>query len=969
MLDKLNKAQREAASHEAGPLLIVAGAGTGKTTVLISRLLYLISEKGLKPDEILLTTFTEKAVGELTERADRLLPYGYTDLWIYTFHGFCERILREHALDIGLNPDFKLLNTTDQWVLIKKHLERFNLDYYRPLGNPTKFISELIRHFSRLKDEDITASQYLDYVQNSSAADSAEEILEKQRVQELAAAFEIYNQLLLENNALDFGDLIILALKLFRERPNILALYQEKFKYFMVDEFQDTNFAQYELIKLLAAKNNNLLVCGDDDQAIFRFRGASIFNIIQFKQDYPDAKEILLIENYRSNQEILDYAYNFIQNNNPNRLEAKLKLDKKIIARRADLKTKTDQAALSFNSFATEGEEAAFVCEQIKSLYQSSPDILWSDFAVLVRANASADKFVKELTRHGIPNEFVSLRGLYYKPVVLDCLAYLRLLDNYHESSALFRVLNMEAFKVSYPDIIALNKLAARKVWSLYEALKNASSASELSAESLQNINKLLVLIEKQSLLAASEKTSRLFLNFVNDSGLLKSLDRDRDLKIYSYLNQLYRKIKKLEENDLDLHLKDFLLLINMELEAGESGSLSNDFEDAEVVRIMTVHAAKGLEFKYVFLPNLVDKQFPTIARGEKIAIPEPLIKEKVDGHADIHLGEERRLFYVALTRAKDYLYLSAAKDYGGVHKKKPSKFLAEMGLVIEEGEASNDYQVDSEMTKDLKTLNDQPVANLKISAPLRYSFSQVAAYTSCPLQYKFAFILKIPAGTKNQFIFGQTIHHTLHQFLLPIVSHAQISLFDPKQKPQLKKEDLLNLYRHNFSPENWDSAENREKYRREGEKGLGLLFDNFLAADVPEVLFLEKSFTIKLAGEVIKGTIDRIDRLADGSVEIADYKTGKPKESLLYDDKRQLLLYQIVAEELLGLKVSSLAFYYLSNGTKLAFSAKPKDLEKLRLEIMDVIRSIKNNDFSPTPEAHKCGYCDFNNICEFRKV
>ena len=243
-LAKLNQSQLQAVTHEDGPLLIVAGAGTGKTTVLVNRLAYLALEKKIPTDNILLLTFTEKAAGEMEARADQVLPYGYVDLWISTFHGFGERILREFGLDIGINPAFKLLTETEQWVLIKKNLDLFNLDYYRPLGNPTKFISELIHHFSRLKDENISPEDYQAYADRLRAAqdkgvkgeDDESSELEAKRIEELVRAYRVYNQLLVDHNFLDFGDLIVYALRLFRSRPNILAYYQKKFRYIMVDE-------------------------------------------------------------------------------------------------------------------------------------------------------------------------------------------------------------------------------------------------------------------------------------------------------------------------------------------------------------------------------------------------------------------------------------------------------------------------------------------------------------------------------------------------------------------------------------------------------------------------------------------------------------------------------------------------------------------------------------------------------------
>ncbi|MDP2741727.1 MAG: UvrD-helicase domain-containing protein, partial [bacterium] len=307
-LSKLNSEQKEAILHDKGPLLIVAGAGTGKTTVITQRIVNLI-EKGLaKPEEILAVTFTEKAASEMEERVDKLLEYGYIDLWISTFHSFCEKVLRDNALDIGLPPDFKILDNTAGWLLARQNLDKFDLEYYKTLGNPTKFIQSLISHFSRCKDQEVYPDDYLDYAENLKTRDDAPESEEIERIKEVAQAYYVYQQLLLENSSLDFGDLINYCLKLFKKRPLILKKYREKFKYILVDEFQDTNWSQYELIKILAEPKNNLTVCADDDQAIYRWRGASFSNIVQFTKDFPKAKQISLIRNYRSTQNILDLS-------------------------------------------------------------------------------------------------------------------------------------------------------------------------------------------------------------------------------------------------------------------------------------------------------------------------------------------------------------------------------------------------------------------------------------------------------------------------------------------------------------------------------------------------------------------------------------------------------------------------------------------------------------------------------------
>ena len=999
LFSQLNQNQREAVTQTDGPVLIVAGAGTGKTTVLISRLAHLIIEKKIPGDEILLLTFTEKAAGEIEERADRALPYGYFDLWISTFHGLGERLLREHALDIGLDANFKLLTETEQWALIKKNLDKFDLDYYRPLGSPTKFIAELVKHFSRLKDENIPPAEYLAYAEDlEDASDSrlnggapakkkrgvkpapeAAGEMEAGRIRELARAYHTYNQLLLDGGYLDFGDLITYSLRLFRERPNILKRYQEKFRYIMVDEFQDTNWAQYELVKLLAEPRRQLMVVGDDDQAIYKFRGASLSNIMQFQADYPEARHIVLTENYRSRQAILDRAHDFIKHNNPYRLEEKLSLDKRLVAKGQINREPEFEEPVSFNLFASARDELAFVAGKIKALYRAAKergeDISWLDFAVLVRANDTAEAFVKELGRQNIPRQFMSWRGLYYKPLILDILAYFRLLDNYHESSALFRVLNLEAFRISHAEMVEINKLAGKKAWSTFEALKNARAVSGLSQASLGKINKLLGLIESHSRLVAQEKPTKIFLHFAYDSGLIAGLDQDRDLEAFSYLNQFYQKLKQFEDKDPDMRLGDFLAAISLELEAGETGALKLDFADHDTVKIMTVHGAKGLEFRYVFLVNLVDKKFPTIARGEKLPIPDPLVREKGELSPDSHLQEERRLFYVAATRAKDALFLSGAKDYGGQREKKPSRFILEMGLE-EGGETVASLAANEFLAAAAEFVAPAPVAEpMPLPLPEKYSFSQLAAFSSCPLQYKFAFILKIPpVSDKASLVFGQTMHGVLHAFLRPVSEPAarQAALFSDTatglDMSQLSEKRLLDLYEELWQSDGYASQAEREAYRAKGRQILKRFWEDFQAAPPAGIMFLEKNFTFKLGEDVIKGTIDRIDILPDGRLEIVDYKTGQAKEKLAADDKRQLILYQIFLEESLGQPVGQLSYYYLENGQRLSFLPTEKEKAGVREAILADIEKIKLRQFPPQPSP-LCRFCDFNGICEFRQA
>lgn len=958
ILKNLNEAQQVAVFHEDGPLLVVAGAGTGKTTLLIARLVHLLLNQKYSSNSLLLLTFTEKAAGELEERADKALPYGYLDLWIHTFHSFGERILREHALDIGLPADFKMIDETEQWILVRNNLERFKLNYYRPLGNPTKFISELLKHFSRLKDENISPAAYLAVAGKD--PDLADD--EKLRQEELASAYQTYNQLLLENSYLDFGDLIVYTLKLFKERPQILAHYQKQFRQIMVDEFQDTNGAQYELVKLLALPNNNLTVVGDDDQSIYKFRGASISNILQFKDDFPEAKELVLTDNYRSRQEILDYAYRFIQNNNPYRLEEKLKLNKKLYARAdfADLAV----PAVSYQQFLRAEDEVAYVVSEIKNLHdQGLAD--WTDCAILIRANNMADAYVKELARQNIPHQFVSLRGLYFKPIILDCLAYLRLLNNFHDSASLYRLLNLPQFKVAYPDLIAINKVARKRAWSVFETLNQAGSIPDLSAGSQAAITRLLKLIKDNSARVGDMEPSRLLLYFLNDSGLLTNLDFDRDAETFSYLNQFYQKIKNFEKDVVSPQLRDFVALMDLELEAGQSGSLRLEFADNDTVKVMTIHSAKGLEFKYVFVVNLVDKRFPTINRSEKITLSEEFLSKTLVTTGDPHFEEERRLFYVAATRAKDQLFLTGAQDYGGKLKKKPSVFIEEMGLTVQEVGMTTVQNL--ELIHDLDNLDNDSETFSKLALPNHFSFSQLEIYSTCPLKYKFANILRIPTDVdRANLIFGQLIHRTLYHFLKPLEETEQGSLFTKEVEKELTEENLKKLYNYYWTEEGYRSPEERQAYYERGLTCLRNFWKDWQEQRGSTIVYLEKKFTYKLGGRVIKGTIDRVDRLPDGTLEIIDYKTGTVKEALPADSKIQLSLYQLVLEDLFGVKVSRLTYYYLEGPKRLSFTVKPEFLNKVRQEALAKITAISEGKFPPAPGL-VCSFCDYNKICPYR--
>jgi len=997
LLENLNPEQLKAVLHKDGSRLIVAGAGTGKTTVITRRIAYLIESGQAKPEEILALTFTEKAASEMAERAEGRLPYGYFDLWISTFHGFAERLLKEHGLAIGLPGDFKLLNEFEQWALVKKNLDKFKLDYYRPLGNPTKFIHALLKHFSRAKDEDVSPAAYLEYAEGlkenlDGMLSGNDKIAEQEiaRLNEVANVYQVYQQLLLDNNYLDFGDLINYVLKLFRERPAILEKYRRQFKYILLDEFQDTNWAQYELVKILAAPANNLVVVGDDDQSIYRFRGASMSNILQFNKDYPEAAKIVLVKNYRSAQNILDLAYEFIKRNNPNRLECQLaesgKLNKKLVAQNKG------EGAIEVIQGADLAEEVKLVVDKIVELKKRDKTATLNDFAILVRANDSANDFMAELARRGLSYIFGASRGLYAKPIIMDAIAYFKLLDNYHESAALWRILNLPFFAFSERELVELNQLAAKTARSLYEVISDGA-ALKLDGALAKKIKPVLALISKHSALAREKSAVEVLPAFLEDSGYLKFLaktENQKNLEAISLLNQFLKRLSAFASASDDKSVKAFLAELNLEREAGEAGSLAPDLEAGpEAVRLLTVHGAKGLEFKYVFIANLVDKRFPTTLRGEPIELPDALVKEILPA-GDIHLEEERRLFYVAMTRAKQGLYFSWAPDYGGKVKKKASRFLTELGLVkkivpLNKGDKGGLKLMEKEPLK----IPPTPFVKGGI-IPSHFSYSQLAAYSACPYQYRFAHILKIPVRGKETFSFGKTMHATLQKLFILINEKkglGQAELFGNPPSPPLSGgvrqvfppdkgglrgvvtlDEILKLYEQSWVDDWYESKKKKQQRRQQGKEILEAFYEKY-KGNWPAALHLEKKFSWKITGGeadyIVRGVVDRIDKY-EGGLKLVDYKTGRPKDKLTFNDKEQLLIYQLAAGELFREKVKALAFYYLADNSEAEFLGSAKDLEKVKAKIIGVVQEIKQGKFPPQP-GQLCAWCDFNGICEFR--
>lgn len=940
----LNQEQKKAVKHKEGPILVVAGAGTGKTRVITERIRHLLKNSHRSSNELLALTFTEKAAQEMSERVGDVMPLGYEEPWISTFHAFADRILKKEGLEIGLDPSYSILSGPDQWLLIRKHLFDFELDYFRPLGNPTKFISAIIKFISRLQDENISVSDLTQYVDKF---DGDQE--EKVRWRELLHLYQKYEELKISSSKLDFGDLIIWTIRLFTERPNILKKYQEQFKDMLVDEFQDTNYAQYQLVKLLYPQDYNqrsLLVVGDDSQSIYKFRGAAVSNILDFMKDYPKAEMVSLTKNYRSTQSILDPAYNLIQNNNPDTLESKLDISKKLVSE-IDPKG-TLPEALHLENIEDEIEA---VILKIYEILAQEPEYTYRDIAILARANSHLDPFVLALRKYGLPYQLVGNRGLYDQDEVRNILALLKIIINPKDSINLYRVLNIDSFEIPQKVITYLLSQSKYQKKDLYDLMQTNND---------ENLKNLLSLINKYQNQLTKILPVEFVYSLVNEANYLDQYLAEETIEnmlSIKNLNLFLSIVKKFEvdfrkENKEIPTVVDLMDHLEFLMEAGDNPAQA-EIEDIDTINLLTVHSSKGLEFPVVFMVNLVSGRFPTRNRSDVIEIPDELIKETLPTGNE-HLQEERRLFYVGMTRAQKYLFLTSAKNYGGVRERKVSGYIKETGIKLKEPKLEKSIL----KKKDQKTLFGveskfrDPALRKTDFTPDFLSYSAIDTYKICPLRYKYRYVLNVPTAPSHALSFGSTIHDTLRDY------------YSAKRFKDLDLQELLKIYEKNWHPLGYLDEKHREMRFKEGQKLLEGYYQRH-QDDATKPLEIEKSFNIKLGGIKFFGRIDRIDPLEGDGVEIIDYKTGKPMTQKQVDKDDQVAYYAIAAKEALKLNPKKLTYYFLDAGEKISTTRNEEDLEKIKENTNKIITDIKKGNFEANPGMH-CNWCDYQNICPF---
>jgi len=611
--DSLNDKQREAVFLVEGPLLILAGAGSGKTRVLTHRIAYLIEEKGINPWNILAITFTNKAAGEMRERVDNQVGFGSESIWVSTFHSTCVRILRRYIDRLGFDTNFTIYDSDDQKTLMKDVCKRLNID--------TKIYKEkaLLGAISSAKDELISPDSYI--IKNMGD-------FNKKRIGEV---YKEYQAQLIKNNALDFDDLIVKTVELFQSCPDVLDSYQERFKYIMVDEYQDTNTAQFKLISLLAGKYQNLCVVGDDDQSIYKFRGANIGNILNFEKVFPNARTIKLEQNYRSTQNILNAANNVIKNNQGRKSKT--------------LWTDNGEGKLiDLEQFMNAYEEAEYVAGDIASGVRNG-DFEYKDCAILYRTNAQSRIFEEKFLLANIPYKIVGGINFYARKEIKDLLAYLKTVDNAKDDIAVRRIINVPKRGIGATTLGRVQDYAASRDINFYEALKDAGQIPSLG-RSAAKVKPFVSFIQTLRSQMEYFTVKELLDEILEKTGYITELEAegtDEAQARIENIDEFITKVVTYEEEEEAPTLSGFLEEVAL---VADIDSLE---EDSNRVVLMTLHSAKGLEFPNVYLAGMEDGVFPSYMT---IMSDDPT-----------EIEEERRLCYVGITRAMRHLTLTSAKQ------------------------------------------------------------------------------------------------------------------------------------------------------------------------------------------------------------------------------------------------------------------------------------------------------------------
>jgi DNA helicase II / ATP-dependent DNA helicase PcrA len=957
--------QQQAIEHVHGPMLVIAGAGTGKTTVLTQRVANLIREGHARPNEIVALTYTDNSAAEMMARVRGELKGTAIDgLQACTFHAWCNELLHRRGAGFGV------LDEKDLWVFLRRRIRDLRLKHFVRAADVGQFLDSLLDFMRRCQDELVGPAEYSRYVQRLErgeiplprvASSKKQKDLEKveilERCQEIARVFATVEEMLRAKNLGTFGHMITKAYQLLKDDPTLLEEERRRTRFLLVDEFQDANFAQVEILALLAGPAANVFAVGDPDQAIYQFRGASSEAFTLFARNFPAAQVVVLGKNRRSLSPILRCAFGIVDENPPVFGKCSGKSapppGPAISNQRTPLESLRDEEAgqrgetskaplVEFITWRDKEVEAADLARRIQKK-RKAERCGWKDFAVLYRQHHHRDELVKEFAERGIPFSIDGLDVLD-TPEVRDAVACLTAAVSPNDAGSLFRVAALAQFEIDPVELRAAMR-AMRRELDLRAALGRLRGGEAVLAKVEQAHRE----IEKDDA-RADEAVQAVVRHFeLRETPLLAAFVK--------FVEDWHKKAMVETGSPAE-----FLEYLDYFVEA--KGTIALPRSTADAVHLLTAHAAKGLEFQHVAIVRGSSTSFPCPYREPLVAFPAELRRSDADPADDktLHEEEERRLFYVAMTRARDTLaiYANAGKSR---NDPKPTKFLREFMIhpaykkfwsthsaaaMQDTLFAEEEQRVALEHSKVAVWLLMDPSADFFTGL----SASTIEIYEQCPLRFKLEREWNLPREVSASLHYGAAMHGVLRTF------------YDARRfQREISDEDLLEQFRAALASAGIADRYQYDLYLRQGKEQLRHFFEAARSSPPPEVLETEHKFELDVGSAKLSGRVDRMDRTGPDTVAIVDYKTGKPKSQEDADESLQLSLYAIAAQEKLGKRADRLIFHNLEDNTAICTTRTDGELEVAKLRVQKVAGQIARKEFPPNPKYH-CAFCPYRNLC-----
>lgn len=985
-LNKLNPAQKQAVTEIEGPVMVVAGPGTGKTQVLTMRIAEILRKTQTNPWNILALTFTESGVVAMRDRLREIIGPASYYVDIYTFHSFCNDVIKKWPDKFMFSKDLEPITEIEQVQTLRNILDKLELEYIKPFNSKYYYLRPALRAISDLKREGVSVEDLQKLIDDEEKNFEAEKEInprtgklygkyqdqEKKiaKQKELIQIYQAYQEALKEKGRYDFEDMIMFVTQKFREDEFLLAYYQEKYQYFLIDEYQDTNNSQNSVIELLGSffENPNIFIVGDDDQAIYRFQGASLENLLDFNKKYPEAKKIVLTENYRSEQKILDSARNLITQNED-------RLENKIDDITKELHAQSSKGEVMLAELETGNEEAFFIAQKIKELAEKGHDL--NEIAVFYRNNRDALDLTEFLEKLGINYETSSGGNILDDIQIQKVLALLNLIKNPNDDQNFFRVLNLDFMGIEKEDVYKLTKYLHRKRKKHYhDIIRDLEALKEAKLTNIVKVNNLSVLIDQWVSYTSNLTFAEFFERVLNESGFMDYILNRDDLNELNRIKTLFDLVKNLNRGDHSMKLSAFLEMlevmeehyVRVEEEVIQSSQPS--------VKLMTAHKAKGLEFETVFIFKAVDKTWGNSRKIDPLKLPTGIVKNQDISKHDEN-EDERRLFYVALTRARKQAFITYARNYtfaGKARPQVPTIFLSDIGEIQKidtapyEEDAKTRLQIllakpeQEDFSPSLKDYLKELVKDYALSV------TALNNYLTCSRKFLYQNVIRVPRIKDKTLAFGSAVHYGLQQYFEKF-----------KKTGTLPGEDfLITEFERGLKKE----VLTEEDYNSALEKGHKILKEYYQTRHTTFRIPMNNEFSflthkVVLDNIPLTGQIDRIDLIDEqiSTVNVVDYKTGRTRSENevrgLTDNSDGGLYRQIAFYKLLGdldpwfkYNIVSGELDFVESGKQVRLEVLPADLEGLKGEIREAYQNIQDLKFDKIEKGQPCDRCEFCKVC-----